>query len=332
MHIQSMKSCWLSFVGVICTVLSPIPSMHCFAQIPGSLSNVNVRTLSQSQTQSQASSQILPFPKDKTVIEMNLKELLRYYPSELRRLEFSPNQDDLKALMEKIGERVQAFFCDFSNTSSKESVFLQRAGITSGVGRDFNYLISYDPNGDKPLLQEYRTDKQNRPIDQDTIKGFFITSGYLGLIANFHPSYQEGSRFRHLGKQTSDPQAYIVAFAHKLDKGTVPIEYTDTITGISSRLPVQGIAWVHPDTYQILRLRINLLASGNQSFMTEQSTDIKLSEFRFADAHKRLWLPREVVVTTLISGITFRNQHRYADYRLFDVTSDFTINRPQPHK
>ena len=64
--------------------------------------------------------------------------------------------------------------------------------------------------------------------------------------------------------------------------------------------------------------------------MTEQSTGIKLGEVRFGDAQKQLWLPREVVVNTLISGVGFRNQHRYTDYKLFDVTSDFTIDQPKP--
>ncbi len=97
-------------------------------------------------------------------------------------------------------------------------------------------------------------------------------------------------------------------------------------------MPVQGIAWVDPGTFQILRLRINLLGPGNRSFMTEQSTDIRLGEVRSGETQKNLWLPREVIVNTQISGLVFRNQHRYTDYKLFDVTSDFKIDSPKPRK
>ena len=261
---------------------------------------------------------------------MTVKDLQRYFTSELRRLEFSPNQDELGVLLGKIGERLQAFFRDFSNTSSKESVFMQKPGDTGGISRDFNYLISYDSSGKAPLLKEYRTDRKNHSIDQDALRGFLITSGYVGLSLNFHPAYQQACQFRYLGKQTSDPHAYIVAFAQKTEAKDLQIDYTDIITGSSFRVPVQGIAWVDPNMYQILRMRVNLLGVGNRSFMTEQSTDIKLGEVRFKDTEKKLWLPREVAVTTLISGVVLRNQHRYTEYKLFEVKSDFTIDKPKP--
>jgi hypothetical protein len=110
------------------------------------------------------------------------------------------------------------------------------------------------------------------------------------------------------------------------------IAYTDTNTGESVRLPVQGIAWVDPNTYQILRLRINLQAGGNQSPMTEQITDIQFSEARFSGIQKQLWMPREVVVTTTIANYIFRNYHRYSDYKLFATSSDFSIEKPNPRK
>jgi hypothetical protein len=85
---------------------------------------------------------------------------------------------------------------------------------------------------------------------------------------------------------------------------------------------------MHGDN-QIMRLRINLLHSSSQFLITEQSTDLKLKEIRFEDTWKRIWLPGEVVVETQIGGRVFRNQHRYKDYRVFDVVSDFQITSPK---
>lgn len=268
------------------------------------------RRLSQDRSLSriQTSKMIPVFPEDKTVIDMTVEDLRSYYPSELRRLQFSSNQDELGLLLAKMGERLQNFFQDFANTSSRESVLLQRPEDGAVLSRDFYYLISYRQGGGRPALEEIRTDKKYEPVRQEATGGFFITSGYVGLSLNFHPGCQETCRFRYLGKQTSNPAAHIVAFTQKPEAKDLQIEYTDVLTGVTVHIPVQGIVWVDPETYQVFRMRVNLLGAENRSYMTEQSTDIKLSEIRFDDSGKKLWLPREVIVNTLISGIVFRNQ------------------------
>ena len=284
--------------------------------------------------QAQAGAQMPSLPRDKTVVEMTVEELRQYYGSDLRHLEFSPNQNELESLLARIGERVQAFFRDFSDTSSREYVLLQKLRYNGTIdrsdSREFSYLIIYHPSETSPFLEEYRTDKKNDQVAQDVIKGFLITSGYACISLNFHPIYQKASRFRYLGSQTADSRAHVIAFAQKPEEGGLPIQYTDTASGRTSQLAVQGIAWVDPETYQILRLRINLLGAGNQSSLKEQATDIRFSDTRFENANKRLWLPREVVVTTTIANGVFRNYHRYSDYRLFAVASDYKIDKPKP--
>jgi hypothetical protein len=285
------------------------------------------------QLHAQAYEQTAVLPKDKTVIEMSVEELLQYYHSELRHLEFSPNQDPLDMLLEKTGERVQAFFRDFSDTSSKEYLLLQKlrynGGVDYSITRDFNYLITYHPGEKKPVLEEYRTDKKNRPVDQNAIPGFVITAGYACLGLSFHPSYQPGLRFRYLGRQASDARAHLIAFAQKFDVDDLHIEYTDAKSGKAIRLPVQGIAWIDPATYQILRIRINLVPAGNRSPISEQTTDVQFSEVRMEGVPKQLWLPSEVLVTTKIARQAFRSLHQYSGYRLFSVQSDYKIDQPK---
>lgn len=316
------KTCFLS---LICFLLWQFAFEKALAQME--LPQGNIGKLSRTQTLTGPEKQMQVLPKDKTVIDMDAKELHRYFPSELRRLKFDPNQGELSTILEKTGERLQSFFRDFSNTASKESVYLQKPGNSGGINRDFSYLVLYRPNPDKPLLEEFRTDRQNRPITQNLLKDVFITSGYVSLSLNFHPAYQRYSRFRYLGTQSSDPNSLIIAFAQTPEMNDLQIEYTDTNSGMRFRLPVQGIAWIDPNSYQILRLRINLLGAESRAFISEQSTDIKLGEVRFDETQKKLWLPREVVVNTQISGYVFRNQHRYSNYKLFAVDSDFTIDK-----
>ncbi len=282
----------------------------------------------------QLSAQIELFPADRTVIEMTDDQLLHYYSSELRHLEFAQNQNQLSPLLNKIGERVQEFYDNFANTSSKELVLMQLLGYNGNVARsesrEFSYIMFYHPSDNRPLLEEYRTDKKNRPIAQDAIQGYFVTSGYLGFSLNFHPKYQKGLRFRYLGQQTTDSPAHIIAFAQKTETKDLMVAYTDTTSGRVVRLAVQGIAWIDPNTCQILRLKTNLQPALNQSSLTEQITDIQFGEAHFRDHETRIWLPREVLVTTIASDYIFRNYHRYSEFKLFAVDSDYKIDRPKP--
>jgi hypothetical protein len=106
--------------------------------------------------------------------------------------------------------------------------------------------------------------------------------------------------------------------------------YTDTNASESALLLVQGIAWVDPDTFQIIRMRTNLLATDHPVALREQTTDIRFSEVRFDGVPQSFWLPFEVLVSWRVGGgITYLNRHRYSDYRLFTVESYDKINQPQ---
>lgn len=270
--------------------------------------------------------------KHKLIMTMTADELRESFPSVVGDLVISPSQDELAGLLKKTGERVKAFFGALSNTSSKEYVLLQKmaynGGIENSTSMNYYYLIVHHPSEDKPLIQEYRTDKKNRPVAPDAINGFFMTSGYACLSLHFHPSRRQDVSFRYLGKQKSGLRARIIAFAERLDTGNYLVNYTDAKTGKSTRLPVQGFAWIDPNTFQILRLRTYLQNSGDDVHLAEQITDVTFSEVNLS-ATRKLWLPHEVLVTTVYGGRTYRNLHRYSDYKFFAVNSDFKIDQPK---
>ena len=84
---------------------------------------------------------------------------------------------------------------------------------------------------------------------------------------------------------------------------------------------VQGVVWVDSSTYQIVRLRTDLLKPADKVRLERQTTEITYGEVRFKDSPNPYWLPREVVVTVEWKGKTFRNLHEYSDFRLFNVES-----------
>lgn len=274
--------------------------------------------------------------KNKTVIDMTAAELRLLFPSAPADLSFDPNQDELSFLLWKVGEKVEAFFRDFSNTSSKEQVRLQRFNYNgrkeNSTSQEFNYLILSHSGKAGLELVEDRVDRKGRPSSTKGTSGFFISAGYAGLSLYFRPSHQPGSRFRYLGRQTSEPRAHVIAFAQKTEAGEYLSGYSDANYLESTGLLLQGIAWVDPDTLQIVRMRTNLLATEHPVHLMEQTTDIRFSEVHFDGIRQSFWLPREVVVSFKVAGKTYLNRHRYSEYKLFTVESYDKINQPQIKK
>jgi hypothetical protein len=111
---------------------------------------------------------------------------------------------------------------------------------------------------------------------------------------------------------------YVVAFAQR--PGQATISSTVRWSGGTVPILVQGIVWVDQDSFQIICTRTDLLAPRNDIGLTRQTTDLTLSEVKLPDLATPLWLPSDVKVYLVFKGLTFRNEHRYADYQHFGVS------------
>lgn len=112
---------------------------------------------------------------------------------------------------------------------------------------------------------------------------------------------------------------HVVAFAQRPGRSTV----TTQANGIWGTviLLVQGIAWVDRSSFQILRMRTDLLAPRNDIGLEQQTTQLRLEEVQLPDRPKPLWLPSEVQVTVKFRGQYLRNEYRYPEYKLFRVSA-----------
>jgi len=127
------------------------------------------------------------------------------------------------------------------------------------------------------------------------------------------------STFLYLGdERMGSRNTYVVAFAQR--PGQATISSTVRWSGRTVPILVQGIVWVDQDSFQIIRIRTDLLAPRNDIGLTRQTTDLTLSEVKLPDLATPLWLPSDGKVYLVFKGQTFRNEHRYADYRHFGVS------------
>jgi hypothetical protein len=253
------------------------------------------------------------------VVELEPGELSRNYPF-LKDVEFAPNQDELSSILQTAGENVEAFFRNFSNTSSSEEI--ERRAIATGSRRSseirsrYLYLMLARAGGEAEGLEEYRTDLKGRPLDSKALaRGGLLTSGFAAHSIYFHRNYQSGSRFRLVGRTKKQPALDVVAFAEIPELSKTPIAVM-TESG-ESRLWVQGFAWIDPQSGQVTRMRTELYAARADAGLQEQTTEIWFHEVK--PGNHPVWLLREVKVRLKRAGWTFENTHRYSDYHLFSV-------------
>ncbi len=89
----------------------------------------------------------------------------------------------------------------------------------------------------------------------------------------------------------------------------------------------ERFVWLHPDSYQIMRIETSMVAPAG--FLQYQATNIDYREVQFEEVSHSFWLPDEVIVNMKAHGVLCRNHHRYSEYKLFDIQSDYTITLPK---
>ena len=261
----------------------------------------------------------------RSIVDWSPEELIKALP-ELRGLKPPQAQDDLALILRKVGENVGAFFRDFPNTTSTEQIRQQRLDadghVTDTVTEKFYYLALAQRESGNLSLQEYRTNAKGKRIEpSDMEQGSAITRGFASMSIHFHPSYQSGSTFRFLGRQViHGRQTYVLAFAQSptAARALTRVDLPEKSALVLS----QGVAWVDADSYQIIRMRVDLLAPRRDIGLERQTTEILFDRVRFKRTPLVLWLPRQVTVNQRRKGQAFRNRHRYSRFRLFTVEAD----------
>lgn len=264
-----------------------------------------------------------------TYIESPLPKLQKSI-SDLRGITPAESQDDLRALLEKTGNVIQDSAKRLPNLTSREDVIQRRvctnpdsyAGcLDSEQRRQFSYLILSHTNLDSgTLLEEYRTDLKNRRIDPaDPDAALPKGQGYAGLWLVFAPSHRAESDFRYLGRQkiSKHQTAFVVAFAQKPDVVRHPGHIL--LQGKSVAIWYQGIAWIDESSFEILRMRTDLLVPRPEIHLQRLTSEIEFGEVQIANLEPKLQLPVKVDLTLEFNAEVWNEVHSYSDYRLYTV-------------
>ncbi len=250
---------------------------------------------------------------------------------ELQGLVPAVDQKPLETILAAVGKNVRELFQNFPNTSSKEVIHQERLSrknkVEDTLDSKAEYLCLIPEGAWGPAFEEYRANRtgalgQGKGLSD----GFMLTSGFASASLHFHPLYQPQNTYRLRGRQRiHNRDAYVVAFAQQPAKARVLGNFKSgkTVTATFA----QGLAWIDPGTYQILRMRTDLLTPAPEVRLDRETTDIDFSEVRFSRRSQGFWLPREVTVTVAWNGKRMRNTHGYSNFKIFNVESSQKLGK-----
>jgi hypothetical protein len=299
--------------------------------------------------------EIAPYRNARSYVDRTASELIATIP-DLKGLEPVANAQEgeqaLAVILSKVGENVKQFFDKFPDTTSLEEITMERlrpdGKVETRRRQTVHYLVVRRTQRGQSALDEYRTDAMGNEVEPSGLEeGLSVTSGFAPAAIHFHPALRSESSFRYLGVQKlGRRKTAVVAFAQR--PGWAQVTGEVNVGGRSALILVQGLAWIDTASYQVIRLRTDLLAPRPDVGLRRQTTEVTFAEVGFPEMPQiMLWLPHEVTVTTQWEGWakvakpvvsstrshqavelfdewqtrTYRNIHRYSDYQLFGSTS-----------
>jgi hypothetical protein len=239
----------------------------------------------------------------------------------------------LNSILSAVGKTVSESFANFPNTSSLEQVHQEKLqhkekGATT-LDQKFHYLCFTPIEDWGPGFNEYRTDLSGVQASQVGLEeGFMITSGFASAALVFHPAYQSQAEFGYLGRQkVNGKHTYVIAFAQR--PGKAKLNGTFKSGRVSLATYTQGLAWIDPQTYRITRLRTDLLRPLQQLKLERQTTEISYGEVHFKGMADAYWVPEQVTVIVDWNGKHLRNEHRYSEFKVFQVVATEKQGKPK---
>jgi len=275
---------------------------------------------------------------------------LQHMVPELAHLKVASVQSSLAVLLNKIGASTVEIARKTPNLISHEAVVSEQGNLKMRDNYSF-LVLRHASHSEGIVFDEFRVDLESgekfeteeiekavasaasTPADLPTSVSSLpsgatapMSQGFVSGWLHFYPANRPQSEFRYLGEQKMDGHhTLVVAFAQKPASVPMPakVSFDNKIVSIF----LQGVAWVDASDFRIVRLRTDLLSPPPGLGLRQLTADIQFAQTRLARVATPLWLPRNVVVTTNLNGITLRETHTYSDYRLFRAHTKILLNQ-----
>jgi outer membrane lipoprotein-sorting protein len=267
---------------------------------------------------------------------------------DLKGLKPAPDQEELAGLLDKVGAKTIDTARNTPNLISDESVTESVKGLPD-IHHDYDYLIVTRIRGKVVDLNEFRVDvktgdkfqtdalmkddsttwteleRASQNLTSSRSGGPPSSQGFATSWVHFYPLNRGQATFRYLGAQkVNGHHTLVLAFAQKPESVISPAIFRSQ--GKVVPMFLQGVAWVDPSDFRILRLRTDLLSPLPEVSLHRLTADIQFVATKIDEVPSLLWLPRDVMVTSECGGSTLHEIHKYSKYRLFRARSRIVLN------
>jgi hypothetical protein len=308
----------LAFSLVFAATSAAFPSIAQQTTVPSPPTG-QVRALSMGDASEDSVKNLAPHAT--TYIDLSLEQLVSKIP-ELIGLQPSKDQTQLPLILKNTAHNVDAFAHNVGDLIADEDLTQEKLNpdgkIKAKLHTRDDYLI-LQHGSDWGAHSEYRMDKRGNPLESTGLqKGFLVTAGYALNCITFSSSAQSQSDFLYLGDQKIGTRdAFVIVFAQRPEDATFKTLMRND--GIDVEMFTQGILWIDKASFQILRMRTDLLNPSPKIHLRTIATNVDFSAVKLRDNPDPLWLPADVTVFIDINGDEYRNFHHYTNYRRYQV-------------
>jgi len=223
----------------------------------------------------------------------------------------------LPQILTAAGQRTAALvenLQQFTATERIEYTKLDEGGnVQSTEAQEVNYLVFIRkmPTGDL-TVREVRDGRR-------TFTSFPTeTRGLAALALIFHSYYVDDFAMgcEGLGQWRGQP-VWQVYFRQRDDQPARILDYKTSKGRLPT--PLKGRAWIAANTYDVLRLEMDLVEPIKKVNLERQHLVIEYQPVIFAKRNVRLWLPATAELYLELRGGRYRHRHSFSDFRLFSV-------------
>ncbi|MGB6689297.1 MAG: VWA domain-containing protein [Terracidiphilus sp.] len=268
-----------------------------------------------------------PTPEDATnYVELPIGRLKDAVPA-LRGIKYDAGQEQLQSILAQIAKTIADVLPRLPDLVSREEVnHFQGSWDSTAPGglaaaqpwsRQFKYLLQcrHSPNG-STTISESRIDSKGRPVNGEETYTALRGYGFAYQWLFFSAANQAAFRFRYLGEQEKeDRKTFVIAFAQDPRKVRQPAYFQ--AGGRTAPFYFQGVIWVDQSSFDIVRLRTDLLSPLPELHLRQLTTELAFRSVPIQGFGAVFWLPSEVEISSDQGAGPTEESHHYSDYHLF---------------
>ena len=232
----------------------------------------------------------------------------------------------MEELLLRTGKVVESFWGQISGVTCSEAITqskLDAKGKTiyqqEGV---FDYLVLLRLEGQDLSVEESRM-LQREPRSKKKVP-LLVTNGFSTLVLIFHPYYQSSFEYSLVTDELLDGKRLRRVRFQPVRGARSPSALL--AGGREYPLPLEGMAWIDPDSGAIVRIAARLEAPLDDIGLRRMESDVRYAPVPFEGGAAVYWLPVSASIEAETAQQSWRNVHRFSQYRKFTVNSRIVPN------